>query len=151
MALKLTVTRLAWKTTDADLRELFAEFGRVTACKIARDWETGVSRRHGTVTFAHDAHADAALSALEGAELDGAEIHVELAPGQVRSAAPAPVAAPAAASAPVAAEVSGDTDAADRAAETVRSARTEQAQQSARKGSGGEKGSPGQDESSTFG
>ncbi len=100
MGVKFDVSKLAWKTDDAGLRALFETYGVVTSAQVAKDWEMGRSRRFGHVTMEDPHAAQAALSALQGAELDGAVISVEIAPGQAWPPAPAASAPPAASAAP---------------------------------------------------
>ncbi len=159
MALELDISKLAWKTDEKTLRVLFGSFGLVTACKVARDWETGRSRRRAKVTFAHPHEGQAAMEALQGAEIDGEQIAVALAPGQTLPApAPARAQAPAGDEAPVADEAS--EDAGDRAARLTREEREEARRSKAPKrggiggllgGGGGGGSGPDEDESQTFG
>jgi cold-inducible RNA-binding protein len=82
MSKKLFVGGLSWGTTDDRLREAFARFGEVTEAKIITDRETGRSRGFGFVTYADPKAGDAAMSALDGQELDGRTIRVNEAQNQ---------------------------------------------------------------------
>lgn len=73
---KLFVGSLAWGTTDESLREAFEAFGAVSDAKVITDRETGRSRGFGFVTFDQAEDADAAIDAMNGAELDGRNIAV---------------------------------------------------------------------------
>lgn len=73
---KLFVGSLAWGTTDESLREAFEAFGAVADAKVITDRETGRSRGFGFVTFEQAEDADAAVDAMNGAELDGRNIAV---------------------------------------------------------------------------
>ncbi len=73
---KLFVGSLAWGTTDDSLREAFESFGAVSDAKVITDRETGRSRGFGFVTFEQPEDADAAIEAMNGAELDGRNIAV---------------------------------------------------------------------------
>lgn len=156
MALKLELTKLAWKTDEARLRAVFGHFGLVTACKVARDWETGRSRRRATITFADARDADDAMEALQGAEIDGAAVHVAVAPGQARGAPSAAAATAGDAAPPAAGPSTGEDvpaeDAADRAAEAAREQRREERRQRPPR-RGGVSGLLGgaEDDSQTFG
>jgi RNA recognition motif-containing protein len=79
MAKKLFVGSLSWNTNDDGLREAFTQFGEVSEAKVITDRMTGRSRGFGFVTFEDDAAADAAISALNGTELDGRTIRVDVA------------------------------------------------------------------------
>ena len=76
MSKKLFVGGLSWDTTDDSLRTAFQEFGPVTDAKVITDRDTGRSRGFGFVTFSEAADAEAALSSMDGAELDGRRIRV---------------------------------------------------------------------------
>lgn len=82
MSKKLFVGGLSWGTTDDRLREAFTRFGEVVEAKIITDRETGRSRGFGFVTFADPTHGDAAMSALDGQDLDGRTIRVNEAQNQ---------------------------------------------------------------------
>jgi cold-inducible RNA-binding protein len=73
---KLFVGGLSWDTTDDSLRTAFQEFGPVTDAKVITDRDTGRSRGFGFVTYSEDANADAAMSSMDGAELDGRRVRV---------------------------------------------------------------------------
>ncbi len=85
MSKKLFVGGLSWNTTDMILRQAFERFGPVTEAKVVLDRETGRSRGFGFVTFTEAEHAQAAMSELDGKELDGRTIRIneaqERAPG----------------------------------------------------------------------
>jgi heterogeneous nuclear ribonucleoprotein A1/A3 len=76
---KLFVGGLAWATDDASLRTAFEEFGPVTDAKVILDRDTGRSRGFGFVTYADDESAGEAVKGLDGAELDGRRIRVNVA------------------------------------------------------------------------
>lgn len=79
MGNKLFVGGLAWATSDEGLREAFEQFGEVTDAKVITDRETGRSRGFGFVTFDQPSDAEAAKDAMDGAELDGRRIRVDIA------------------------------------------------------------------------
>lgn len=79
MSKKLFVGGLSWGTTDDGLRSAFEEFGEVTDAKVITERETGRSRGFGFVTFGAAEDAEAALSGMNGVELDGRTIRVDLA------------------------------------------------------------------------
>jgi heterogeneous nuclear ribonucleoprotein A1/A3 len=85
MSKKLFVGGLSWNTTDMILRQAFERFGPVTEAKVVLDRETGRSRGFGFVTFTEAEHAQAAMSELDGKDLDGRTIRIneaqERAPG----------------------------------------------------------------------
>ena len=79
MSKKLFVGGLSWGTTDDGLRAAFEEFGEVTDAKVITERETGRSRGFGFVTYGTAEDAQAALNGMNGAELDGRTIRVDLA------------------------------------------------------------------------
>ena len=79
MAKKLFVGNLSWNISDERLLEAFAQFGEVTEAKVITDRDTGRSRGFGFVTFADEEAGDKAISAMNGAELDGRPLRVNVA------------------------------------------------------------------------
>ena len=73
---KLFVGSLAWATNDDSLRDCFAACGTVVSAKVITDRETGRSRGYGFVEMENDAEADAAITKLNGSDLDGRTIAV---------------------------------------------------------------------------
>ncbi len=76
---KLYVGNLSWGTNDDSLKAAFAEFGEVKSAQVAIDRMTGRSRGFAFVEFATDEDAAAAVSGLNGKELDGRELRVNIA------------------------------------------------------------------------
>ena len=76
MAKKLFVGSLPYSVTDERLRDLFAEAGEVTSAKVIMDRETNRSKGFGFVEMATEEQAQAAVSALNGKEIDGRRIAV---------------------------------------------------------------------------
>ena len=68
------IGNLPWKTTDADLRRLFARYGRVTSAEIRMD-RRGRSKGVGFVTMPGDA-AKRAIEGLQGHKVGGRPITV---------------------------------------------------------------------------
>jgi len=76
---RLFVGSLNWDTTVETLREVFGKFGTVTDAAILTDRGTGRSRGFGFVTFANRKDAARAVETLDGSEVDGREIVVNVA------------------------------------------------------------------------
>ena len=76
MSSKVFVGGLSWDTNDQSLAAAFEPFGAVTEAKVISDRDTGRSRGFGFVTFDAPADADKAISAMDGAALDGRNIRV---------------------------------------------------------------------------
>ena len=85
MSKKLFVGSLSWNTDDRGLREAFAAHGEVSEAVVISDRDTGRSRGFGFVTFEDDDAADKAVAALNGTELDGRTIRVDVAQAKERN------------------------------------------------------------------
>ena len=85
MSKKLFVGSLSWDTNDEGLRSAFGAHGEVSEAVVISDRDTGRSRGFGFVTFEDDEAADKALAALNGTELDGRSIRVDVAQAKQRS------------------------------------------------------------------
>ncbi len=79
MSKKLFVGSLSWNTDDHGLRQAFDPFGPISEAKVITDRDSGRSRGFGFVTFDDDDSADKAISAMDGTELDGRSIKVNVA------------------------------------------------------------------------
>lgn len=75
---KLFIGNLSFKTTQQGLQELFSEYGEVVSVAIPQDRETGRQRGFAFVEMANQADAEAAIKALNGRELDGRQIAVNV-------------------------------------------------------------------------
>ncbi|MBI5851251.1 MAG: RNA-binding protein [Planctomycetes bacterium] len=88
MGKRLFVGNLSYDTTEDTLLEHFQKDGRqVASCKIMTDRDTGRSRGFAFVEFATDEEAAAAITAMNGVEIDGRPMRVNEA--QDRPARPA--------------------------------------------------------------
>ena len=76
MAKKLYVGNLSYNTTEDGLRDLFAQFGTVNSANIIIDRDTRRSKGFGFVELEEDDAADAAISELDGKELDRRNLRV---------------------------------------------------------------------------
>jgi RNA recognition motif-containing protein len=79
MSKKLFVGSLSWNINDQGLREAFEPFGEISEAVVITDRDSGRSRGFGFVTFIDDEAADKAISALDGTELDGRPVKVNVA------------------------------------------------------------------------
>ena len=83
---KLYVGNLSFNTTENDLHDAFAAHGTVTEANLMVDRESGRPRGFGFVTMSSDAEAQNAMTALNGAQLDGRPLTVNIArPREERS------------------------------------------------------------------
>ena len=78
MASKLYVGGLAYSTTSEGLREFFAQSGNVLSATVITDRFSGQSRGFGLVEMGTQEDAQNAISQLNGRELDGRRITVEI-------------------------------------------------------------------------
>jgi RNA recognition motif-containing protein len=76
MSKKLFIGGLSWGTNEDALYQTFERFGTVEEAKVITDRETGRSRGFGFVTFANEDDAMAAISEMDGTQLDGRTIKV---------------------------------------------------------------------------
>lgn len=77
-ATKVFVGNLGWETTSDDLHEAFGKYGDLVDAKVVTDRDTGNSRGFGFVTFQSAENAEKAITGLDGMELDGREIRVNV-------------------------------------------------------------------------
>jgi len=83
---KLYVGNMSFKTTEADLRDVFGKFGSVTDVYVANDRETGRPRGFAFVTFSTDTESKLAIEKMNGVDLDGRPLTVnEAKPKEERS------------------------------------------------------------------
>jgi RNA recognition motif-containing protein len=85
MSKKLFVGSLSWDTNDEGLNAAFSPFGEISEAIVISDRYTGRSRGFGFVTFNDDEAADKAVEALNGTELDGRTIRVDVAQAKERT------------------------------------------------------------------
>ncbi|KAJ3675563.1 hypothetical protein LUZ60_004605 [Juncus effusus] len=76
---KLFVGGLSYGTDEHALKEAFAPYGQVVEARVILDRESGRSRGFGFVTFTSNEEAGAALSAMDGKDLQGRMVRVDYA------------------------------------------------------------------------
>ena len=74
--MNIYVGNLSWNLKDQDLANLFTPFGEVTSAKIVMDKFTQRSKGFGFVEMKDDSQAQAAISQLNGSEVDGRNLVV---------------------------------------------------------------------------
>ncbi|KAL8486901.1 hypothetical protein ACS0TY_023084 [Phlomoides rotata] len=79
MSTKLYIGGLSYGINDESLKEAFSNFGDVEFAKVIVDRDSGRSRGFGFVNFHNEESANAALSAMNGQELNGRNIQVSYA------------------------------------------------------------------------
>lgn len=70
------VGNLSFQATEDDLREVFAEYGKVNRVSLPTDRETGRKRGFAFVEMEDEEKEDLAIAELDGAEWLGREIRV---------------------------------------------------------------------------
>ncbi len=76
MGNNIYVGNLSYNSDDDTLRELFSRHGAVIKAQVVMDRETGRSRGFGFVEMENSSAANAAIQALNGAEVDGRSLKV---------------------------------------------------------------------------
>ncbi len=76
MGSKLYVGGLPYATTELQLHDLFAQHGTVESARVITDKFTGQSRGFGFVEMSTAEEANAAVTALNGTQLDGRTLTV---------------------------------------------------------------------------
>jgi RNA recognition motif-containing protein len=86
MGSKLYVGGLPYSTTESQLTTIFAAHGTVESARVIADKFTGQSRGFGFVEMSTSEEAQAAISALNGSQMDGRSLTVnEAKPMEPRS------------------------------------------------------------------
>jgi len=78
MSNNIYVGNISWNSTEEDLQDLFSEFGEVTSARIIFDRQTNRSKGFGFVEMADADAASAAIEALNGKEMMGRNIKVNI-------------------------------------------------------------------------
>jgi len=74
--LNIFVGNLSFSTRDEELQTAFAQFGAVDTAQVIMDRQTGRSRGFGFVEMPNDDEARQAISAMNGADLQGRPLTV---------------------------------------------------------------------------
>lgn len=79
MSTNLFVGNLSFSTTNDTLRSAFEPFGEVTSANVITDRDTGRSRGFGFVEMSSTEAANTAIEELDGSEIDGRRVNVNVA------------------------------------------------------------------------
>ena len=74
--MNIYISNLSYNVTDADLNELFADYGEILSARVITDRETGRSRGFGFVELKDDDLAKKAIEELNQATYDEKVINV---------------------------------------------------------------------------
>jgi RNA recognition motif-containing protein len=76
LMMNIYVGNLPWSVKDSELRELFAEFGDVSAASVIMDKFSGRSRGFGFVEMPNSSDAVTAIKTLNEKEVGGRNLRV---------------------------------------------------------------------------
>ena len=76
---RLFVGNLAFHTTEDGIRRTFSNFGAVSEVTLVLDRESGRSRGFAFVSMSNGDEANNAMESLNGSDLDGRELKVNIA------------------------------------------------------------------------
>ncbi|MDR0845448.1 MAG: RNA-binding protein [Tannerella sp.] len=74
--MNIFIAGLSFKVNDADLENLFEEYGTISSAKVITDRQSGRSKGYGFVEMADNEAGAKAIAELNGAEYDGRTISV---------------------------------------------------------------------------
>ena len=77
--MNIYIANLSYSVSDADLKELFQEYGEVSSAHVITDRDTGKSRGFGFVEMPNESEGLKAIKELDEAEYDGKVIVVNVA------------------------------------------------------------------------
>ncbi len=77
--MNIYVGNLSYRMTDEDLGKLFSAYGTVSESKIVIDRDTRRSKGFGFVEMPEQAEGEEAISQLDGKEIEGRNIKVNVA------------------------------------------------------------------------
>ncbi|HCZ15657.1 MAG TPA: RNA-binding protein [Candidatus Accumulibacter sp.] len=80
--MNIFVGNLATETSETELTSLFQAFGQVKSVQVMRELFSGASKGFGFVEMPGKAHSLAAISALDGKDLNGKPLRVNEAMGR---------------------------------------------------------------------
>ncbi|KAK7248198.1 hypothetical protein SO694_00081193 [Aureococcus anophagefferens] len=78
---KLFVGNISYDMTQGDLDQIFGPYGQLTDTFLPTERETGRPRGFAFVTFSSPAEAQAAIAAVDGQDIDGRALRVNLSDG----------------------------------------------------------------------
>ena len=79
MSKQIYAGNLSYQMSDETLKDLFQQHGEVTSVKIIRYPDSGKSKGFGFVEMANDQEADSAIQKLNGSDVLGRNIRVNIA------------------------------------------------------------------------
>ena len=87
--MKVYVGNLSKQITDAQLKDLAAPYGTLVSAEVATERSSGASKGFGFIEFSSGEEAQAAITGLDGREVEGQALKVsEAKPRRERSEGP---------------------------------------------------------------
>ena len=77
--MNIYISNLSYSVRDEGLQELFSPYGEISSARVVPDKFSGRSRGFGFVEMPDDEAAQKAIDELNGTEVDGREINVNVA------------------------------------------------------------------------
>ena len=77
--MNIYIGNVSYDSTEEDLGNLFSEYGTVTSVKIIINKHTGRSKGFGFVEMANQEEGQKAVEALDGHEVNGRNLRVDVA------------------------------------------------------------------------
>jgi RNA recognition motif-containing protein len=77
--MNIYVSNLSFHTSEADLKDLFTQYGSVTSAKIIMDRETNRSRGFAFIEMPSEEEGKAAIAGLNAKEIEGRSLSVSIA------------------------------------------------------------------------
>ena len=77
--MKIYVGNLSYSTSEEDIRTAFSQYGTVDSADLILDRGTGRSKGFGFVEMSVDSEGQAAIDGLNGKDLDGRSLNVNVA------------------------------------------------------------------------
>lgn len=84
MSAKIYVGNLSYNASEGPLKNLFAQFGEVSSCKLITDRDTGRNKGFAFVEMDSADDASVAINSLDGQEFEGRNLRVNEAKPQER-------------------------------------------------------------------
>lgn len=76
--MNIYISGLSFGTNDANLQDLFADFGEVSSAKVIIDKYSGRSKGFGFVEMPNDAEGQKAIDELNGSTFEGRQLTVNV-------------------------------------------------------------------------
>lgn len=76
--MKISISNIPAKMSEAELKQLFVQYGQVAMIKIGKDVKTGARHDHGMVEMPVEEQGRVAVERLNGLELMGGKLVVQV-------------------------------------------------------------------------